>query len=225
MYGRFSGVRHVAWRVVNEISFVSVAVYSFTGMFTRPNEMLPLQIARAAGMEVPAFGRRVRAAVYRLRLFYKGTRKAKAREVRTSRPRRDLDRLRRARGLARHAVDAVALPDRFGLVRPPLVPLGAALLDDVVRPRALVARIQLPLEDVDGAHIHADAVRDARLEVGRDMAAVDSELRRVRLPVQIGSHDALREDLVPVVLPRQGVLVRLLEEVGVDWLRFVVDFA
>src|SRR5213594_1887512 len=113
MYGRFSGERHVACRVVKEMSFVSVAVYSFTGMFTRPNEMLPLQIARAAGMEVPAFGRRVRAAVYRLRLFYKGTRKVKAREVRTSRPRRDLDRLRRARGLARHAVDAVALPDRF----------------------------------------------------------------------------------------------------------------
>jgi hypothetical protein len=56
MYGRFSGVRHVAWRVVNETSLVSVAVYSFTGMFTRPNEMLPLQIARAAGMEIPALG-------------------------------------------------------------------------------------------------------------------------------------------------------------------------
>ena len=54
MYGRFSGVRHVAWSVVNEMSFVSVAVYSFTGMFTRPNEMLPLQIALAAGMETPS---------------------------------------------------------------------------------------------------------------------------------------------------------------------------
>jgi len=37
------------------MSFVSVAVYSFTGMFTRPNEMLPLQIARAEGMETPAW--------------------------------------------------------------------------------------------------------------------------------------------------------------------------
>ena len=67
MYGRFSGVRHVACRVVKEMSFVSVAVYSFTGMFTRPNEMLPLQIARAAGMEIPPVGRRVRTGVYRLR--------------------------------------------------------------------------------------------------------------------------------------------------------------
>src|SRR3972149_7415208 len=67
MYGRFSGLLHAAWRVVKEMSFVSVAVYSFTGMFTRPNEMLPLQIARAGGMETPAFARRVRAAVYRLR--------------------------------------------------------------------------------------------------------------------------------------------------------------
>src|SRR2546430_6651499 len=56
MYGRFSGVRQVAWRVVKEMSFVSVAVYSFTGMFTRPNEMLPLQIARADGMETPVQG-------------------------------------------------------------------------------------------------------------------------------------------------------------------------
>jgi len=56
MYGRLSGDRHVACKVVKEMSFVSVAVYNFTGMFTRPNEILPLQIARAAGMETPAFG-------------------------------------------------------------------------------------------------------------------------------------------------------------------------
>src|SRR5437773_12468044 len=96
------------------------------------------------------------------------------------RARSDLDRLRGARGLTCHAVDAVRFPDRLGLVRPPLVPLRAALLDDVVRPGPLVPRVQLPLEDVDRAHVHADAVRDARLEVRRDMSPVAPELRRVR---------------------------------------------
>src|SRR3990172_2871930 len=57
MYGRFRGVLQAVLRVVNEMSFVSFAVYSFTGMFTRPNEMLPLQIARAAGIGSPWGGR------------------------------------------------------------------------------------------------------------------------------------------------------------------------
>ena len=46
-YGRFSAVIQVACSVVNERSFVSVAPYSLTGMFTRPNAIAPLHKARA----------------------------------------------------------------------------------------------------------------------------------------------------------------------------------
>src|SRR3989475_12766035 len=47
MYGRFRAVMHVACRVVKERSFVSVAPYNLTGMFTRPNAIAPLHKARA----------------------------------------------------------------------------------------------------------------------------------------------------------------------------------
>src|SRR5437867_12876483 len=47
MYGRFRAVMHVACKVVKERSFVSVAPYSLTGMFTRPNAIAPLHKARA----------------------------------------------------------------------------------------------------------------------------------------------------------------------------------
>src|SRR3989337_2143421 len=104
-------------------------------------------------------------------------------------PRRDLDRLRWARGLARHAVDAVRLADGLGLVRPPRAVLVAALVEALVVP-----------------------------------APVAPLLRGIGLPAQVHLLDALREDLVAVVLARLRVLVRLAEEVRVDWLRFVVDF-
>src|SRR5437899_2340510 len=77
----------------------------------------------------------------------------------------DLDDLRRAGGLARHAVDAVRLPDHVGLVASILVPLLAAFLNDLVVSRAFLARGEKPLEDVDGADVHADAVGDAAVEV------------------------------------------------------------
>src|SRR6266511_157385 len=47
MYGRFSGVLHFAWRVVNRRSFSSVAPYTLIGMFTRPKVIAPDQTARA----------------------------------------------------------------------------------------------------------------------------------------------------------------------------------
>src|SRR3989454_9990139 len=47
MYGLFRAVMHVACSVVKERSFVSVAPYSLTGMFTRPNAIAPLHKARA----------------------------------------------------------------------------------------------------------------------------------------------------------------------------------
>src|SRR6266571_8516973 len=72
----------------------------------------------------------------------------------------DLDDLRRAGGLARHAVDAVRLPNHVGLVTSILIPLLAAFLNDFVVPRALLAGGEKPLEDVDGADVHADAVGD-----------------------------------------------------------------
>src|SRR3970040_2590771 len=133
MYGRFSGDRHVAWSVVNEMSFVSVAVYSFTGMFTSPNEIAPLQIARADGMGQRPPGGANAWASYRASpagVSEEGVRGA----VAALGPRRDLERLRWARGLARHAVDAVRLADGLGLVRPPRAGLVGALVRDLCGP-------------------------------------------------------------------------------------------
>jgi hypothetical protein len=40
---------HLSWSWLNEIcDALSAAAYSFTGMFTRPKEMVPEPIARAA---------------------------------------------------------------------------------------------------------------------------------------------------------------------------------
>src|SRR3989304_7515882 len=108
MYGRFSGDRQVAWSVVNEMSFVSVAVYSFTGMFTSPNEIAPLQIARADGMGQRPPGEANAWASYRASpagVSEEGGRGA----VAGLGPRRDLGRLRWGRRVARHAVDSVRL--------------------------------------------------------------------------------------------------------------------
>src|SRR5882762_4915519 len=46
-YGRRNAVMQVAWSVVKERSLLSVAPYSRTGMFTRPNAIAPLHKARA----------------------------------------------------------------------------------------------------------------------------------------------------------------------------------
>src|SRR3989442_772646 len=48
MYGRFRAVMHVACNVVKERSFVSVAPYSLTGMFTSPNATAPPKKVNAA---------------------------------------------------------------------------------------------------------------------------------------------------------------------------------
>src|SRR3989442_1853407 len=128
----------------------------------------------------------------------------------------DLDDLRRAGGLARHAVGAVRLPDHVGLVASILVPLLAAFLDDLVVPRAFLAGGEKPLENVDGADIHADAVRDTAVEVDGHVEAVDPEFRWIRGPVGIGPRDAIGKDLVVEVGPRLGVFVRLVHEVRVD---------
>src|SRR3989475_1029214 len=136
----------------------------------------------------------------------------------------DLDDLRRAGGLARHAVDAVRLSDHVGLVASILVPLFATLLDDLVVPRAFLAGSQKPLEHVDRADVHADAVRDAAIEVDGDVETVDPEFRRIRSPVGIESLDAIGEDLVVEVGPGLGVFVRLVHEVGVDRFRGKVHF-
>jgi len=45
--GRQRAVVHVAWRVVKERSLLSVAAYSLTGMFKRPNAIAPPHKARA----------------------------------------------------------------------------------------------------------------------------------------------------------------------------------
>src|SRR2546425_7060503 len=136
----------------------------------------------------------------------------------------DFDDLRRAGGLARHAVDAVRLPDHVGLVASILVPLLAAFLNDLVVPRAFLARGEKPLEDVDGADVHADAVGDAAVEVDGHVEAVDPEFRWIRVPVGIGPRDALGKDLVVEVGPCFGVFVRLVHEVGIDRFRGEIHF-
>src|SRR5205807_7630113 len=78
-------------------------------------------------------GRRVGRETYRLSVGNKPGRPEAAIS------RRDLDDLRRAGGLARHAVDAIRLSDHVGLVTAVLLPLGAALLDDLVVPGPLFA--------------------------------------------------------------------------------------
>jgi len=136
----------------------------------------------------------------------------------------DLDDLRRAGGLARHAVDAVRLSDHVGLVASIFVPLFAALLDDLVVSRALLAGSEKPLEHVDRADVHAHAVGDAAIEVDGDVETVDSEFRRVWIPVGIEPLDALGVYLVVEVGPGLGVFVRLVHEVGVDRFRGEVHF-
>src|SRR5713226_10258125 len=105
----------------------------------------------------------------------------------------DLDDLRRARRLARHAVDAVRLPDHVGLVTSILIPLLAAFLNDFVIARAFLAGGEKPFEDIDRADIHADAVGDAAIEVDGHVETVDSEFRGIWVPVGIEPLDALRE--------------------------------
>src|SRR6266508_1111567 len=46
-YGRLRAVMQDAWSVVKERSLLSVAPYSFTGMFTSPTAIAPLHRARA----------------------------------------------------------------------------------------------------------------------------------------------------------------------------------
>src|SRR3990172_1114827 len=79
--------------------------------------------------------------------------------------RRDLDDLRRAGGLARHAVDAIRFPNHVGFVRAVLLPLFAALLHDLVVAGPLLPGGEEPLEHVDRADVHADAVRNTSVEV------------------------------------------------------------
>src|SRR5438132_11719977 len=136
----------------------------------------------------------------------------------------DLDDLRRAGGLARHAVDAVRLPDHVGLVASILVPLLAAFLNDLVVPRAFLARGEKPLEDVDGTDVHADAVGDAAIEVDGHVETVDPEFRGIRGSVRIGRRDALGIDLVVGVGPCLAVFVRLVHEFGFDRSRCEIHF-
>src|SRR5205823_14898061 len=88
-------------------------------------------------------GSRVGRKTYRLRAGNKLGRSEAAAS------RRDLDDLRRAGGLARHAVDAIRLSDHVGLIAAVLLPLGTALLDDLVVPGPLLARGDEPFEYVD----------------------------------------------------------------------------
>src|SRR6266571_2024157 len=138
--------------------------------------------------------------------------------------RTDLDDLRWAGRLARHAVDAVRLPDHVGLVAPVLVPLLAALLDDLVVARSLLARGEDPFEDVDGTDVHAHAVRDAAVEVDSDVGAVDPQLRGVGFAVRVEPFLALLEDLVLEMGPRLRILVGLVHEVRIDRLCSEVYF-
>src|SRR5438552_18519974 len=91
----------------------------------------------------------------------------------------DLDDLRRAGGFARHAADAVRLPDHVGLITSILIPLLAAVLDDLVVPRALLSGGEKPLEDPHRADVNADAVGDAHIEVYGHMETMDPDSRRM----------------------------------------------
>src|SRR5256885_2515207 len=139
--------------------------------------------------------------------------------------RRGLDDLRRAGGLARHAVDAIRFADHVGLVTPVLLPLGAALFDDLVVPGPLLAGGEEPFEHVDRADIHADAVRDASVKVDGHVGPVDSEPRRIRGAVRVGSLFTFGEDLVVEMNSRLRILVRLVHEVRVDRFRCEVHFS
>src|SRR6266704_6352969 len=121
----------------------------------------------------------------------------------------DFDDLRRAGSLARHAVDAIRLADHVGLVTAILLPLGAALLDDLVVSGPLLAGGEEPFEHVDRANVHADAVRDASVKVDGHVGPVDSEPRRIGGAVRIGSLLAFGEDLVVKMNSRLRLLVRL----------------
>src|SRR5439155_10775466 len=113
--------------------------------------------------------------------------------------RRDLDDLRRAGGLARHAVDAIRLADHVGLVTAVLLPLGAALLDDLVVLGPLLAGGEEPFEHVYRADVHADAVRDASVKVNGYVGPVDSKPRRLGAAVRVGSLLPFAEDVMVAV--------------------------
>src|SRR3989337_388158 len=73
------------------------------------------------------------------------------------RARRDLDRERRARGLARHAVDAIRPADWVALVRAEFVVLRGSRVDRLLLPRPLRARVEVSLAARDPTHVHAPA--------------------------------------------------------------------
>src|SRR5439155_790618 len=138
---------------------------------------------------------------------------------------RDLEGLRPAGGLARHAIDAIRLADHVGLVTTVLLPLGAALLDDLVVPAPLFAGGEEPFKHVDRADVHADAVRDTSVKIDGHVGAVDAEPGRIGGAVRIGSLFAFGEDLVVEVNSRLRILVRFVHEVRVDRFRFEVHFS
>src|SRR6266571_181318 len=123
--------------------------------------------------------------------------------------RTDLDDLRRAGRLARHAIDAVRLTDHVGLVASVLVPFLAALLDDLIVAGPLLTRGEDPLEDVDGTYVHTHAVRDAAIEVDGDVSAVDPQRRGVGFAVKSTSRDMRLSPLAvcarPVTGPSNGL--------------------
>ena len=81
----------------------------------------------------------------------------------------NLDRLCRAAGFTRHAEYAVRLPCGVGLVRPDAVSHSGVPFSTIFSlPGPGLSRVQHPLEDEDRTHVHAHAVRDARLKVDCD---------------------------------------------------------
>ncbi len=136
-----------------------------------------------------------------------------------------LNTLSGATSFTRHAVDAVRLSYRLRLVGPVTLPLRTPVLEDPVFARPRRAGDEEPLEDEDGADVHADAVRYARLEVDRNCGPVDSERGGVRLVVSIEPRDSLRSHLVIVMVSRYWKLIQLLQKIRVDRPRLVIYFS
>src|SRR5437899_9960473 len=136
-----------------------------------------------------------------------------------------LNALGGTRGFTRHAEDAIRLPHRVRLVAPVRIPVRTSLLHDLVLSRSRLPRVEQPLEDEDGADVHADAIGRAGLVVHRHLCTVDPVRGGVRLAVPVQSLHPPRTNLVAHVLSRYRTLGLLLQKVRVDWSCLVADFS
>ena len=136
-----------------------------------------------------------------------------------------LDRLGWAAGLTRHAEDAIRFPDWLRLVGPVGVPFFSPFLDCLVLPCSGLTGVEDPLKDEYRADVHADPVGNARLPVYGHLASVYTLGGRVRVAVPARPRLPLGPDLVAVMLPRNGELVWLGEEVRVNRLCLLVHLS